>query len=238
MRFTEVNLFGPDPGDRRAEWRAEINKGIDNARAMIVVLSPAASASKFVEEELRYAQNLSRPIVPMLFQPCQLSYGMSWLERLQWVDFSKDTFLGALQRLDQTLRQLGIVPPRKRLETPPPPQLSQVILGNRQIEMSHEQKGYKLQITLARPSSFSGLIFTPPPEMGPYMLPATDMFPYSGSWSVQETSEVHLDGHWTAVPSMQQNHWPLGFYIQSVSNEALTGFGLSDFAPCTWRRWS
>jgi hypothetical protein len=95
-----------------------------------------------------------------------------------------------------------------------------------------------LQITLARPSSFSGLIFTQPPEISPYMPPAPDMFPYSGSWSVKEPSEVHLNSHWTAVPSMQQNHWPLGFYIQSVSNEALSGFDLSDGAPCTWRRWS
>ncbi len=210
-----------------SEWLVEINKGIDNAGAVIVVLSPAACASKFVEEELQYAQKSNRPVVPLQFRQCQLSYGMLWLGQRQYVDLTNDTFLGALQRLDQSLKQLGLVPSPPRREPEPLPQLSQVILGTWEIEMTFQQRSYRLQVTLDRPSSLSGLIFAPP-EIVPSL--------YNGSWSVQEPSEIHFNGHWTAPLSMQPNSWPLIFYIQSISNNALSGFGLPDRAPCSWRR--
>ena len=126
-----------------SEWLVEINKGIDNAGAVIVVLSPAACASRFVEQELQYAQKSNRPVVPLQFQQCQLSYGMLWLGQRQYVDLTNDTFLGALQRLDQSLKQLGLVPSPPRREPEPLPQLSQVILGTWEIEMTFQQRSYR-----------------------------------------------------------------------------------------------
>ncbi len=55
-----------------ARWRLEIETGIKNSQFVIVVLSPDAVASEWVEREFLFASNRGRKIIPLLFRPCEL----------------------------------------------------------------------------------------------------------------------------------------------------------------------
>ena len=53
-------------------WQSEISNAIRSAEYFIVVLSPSAVASKFVMNEISYAQSLEKKIIPLYYKPCEL----------------------------------------------------------------------------------------------------------------------------------------------------------------------
>jgi hypothetical protein len=73
------------------QWQAEIGAALKRCNWFIVLLSPAAVKSKWVERELAYAlqhDQYDRHIVPLLLRTCNF-------ERLSWT-------LGAIQMIDST----------------------------------------------------------------------------------------------------------------------------------------
>jgi serine/threonine-protein kinase len=72
-------------------WRAAIEEAIRQAKAMVVLLSPAAKASVWVDNEVAYAQALDKPVFPILVAgdvadavPINL-IGVHWLDGRQEV---------------------------------------------------------------------------------------------------------------------------------------------------------
>jgi transcription termination factor Rho len=72
------------PGDR---WRAEIGRAIQNCTAMVVILSPDSVGSLEVENEVSYALDQRKPVIPILYKKCEIPY---YLRLLQHVDFRSD----------------------------------------------------------------------------------------------------------------------------------------------------
>lgn len=73
------------------QWQAEIGAALKRCDWFVVLLSPAAVKSKWVERELAYAlqhDQYDRHIVPLLLRTCNF-------ERLSWT-------LGAIQMIDST----------------------------------------------------------------------------------------------------------------------------------------
>jgi hypothetical protein len=73
------------------QWQAEIGAALKRCDWFVVLLSPAAVKSKWVERELAYAlqhDQYDRHIVPLLLRGCNY-------ERLSWT-------LGAIQMIDST----------------------------------------------------------------------------------------------------------------------------------------
>ena len=73
------------------QWQAEIGAALMRCDWFVVLLSPAAVKSKWVERELAYAlqhDQYDRHIVPLLLRTCSF-------ERLSWT-------LGAIQMIDST----------------------------------------------------------------------------------------------------------------------------------------
>jgi hypothetical protein len=54
------------------EWRAQIVSAIESAKAVIVVVSPDALAATWVRRELEYADQIGKPVIPILARPTQL----------------------------------------------------------------------------------------------------------------------------------------------------------------------
>jgi TIR domain-containing protein len=75
------------------QWHDEIGKALARCDWFLLVLSPAAVASKWVKRELYYALRVDRyegHIVIIDYQSAD-SAALSWtLQDLQWVDFQKD----------------------------------------------------------------------------------------------------------------------------------------------------
>lgn len=66
------------------DWKQEIDRGIDESSALIVVLSPHASGSSYVTYEWASAMGKGKPITPVLVAECEQH---PKLAAIQHVDF-------------------------------------------------------------------------------------------------------------------------------------------------------
>jgi formylglycine-generating enzyme required for sulfatase activity len=103
---------GLTPGTR--SWQAAIETAIRQAQAMLVLLSPAAKASEWVNIEVSVALDLGRPVFPLLVRGEKGDAVPIRLYNTQYVDGRGDLAGALTAQLLPTLRQqLG-------LATPPP----------------------------------------------------------------------------------------------------------------------
>lgn len=77
-----------------ANWDIEVQKGLDTSDLMLVLLSPASSASQNVADEWSYFIEKDKPILPLLIKPADVPFRLS---RRQRVDFTKDYRAGFLE---------------------------------------------------------------------------------------------------------------------------------------------
>ncbi len=88
-----------------------IEKAIDDAQAVLIVLTPESVASQWVLMELHHAVIMKKPLIPLMLRMTNVPME---LELIQWIDFQHDYDAG----LTQLLRALIAVP-----ATPAPPPL-------------------------------------------------------------------------------------------------------------------
>jgi NarL family two-component system response regulator LiaR len=69
-----------------SDWDAEIDKGLDRAAIMVVLLTPGAVGSKQVKSEWNRALKKGLDIIPLLILDCEIP---RVLETLQYIDFRK-----------------------------------------------------------------------------------------------------------------------------------------------------
>ena len=103
-------------------WDNSIENALRGASRMIVVLSPTSVASPNVLDEVSFALEKGKTVLPVLSEACEIPFR---LRRLQYVDFTSD-YDGALHRL---LAALGTVPrPENQtaMKTPPAPTAEEV----------------------------------------------------------------------------------------------------------------
>ncbi len=72
-----------------ARWRKEIETAIRTSPIFIVVLSPDAVESEWVEREFLFASNLRRKIVPVMCRPCELP--LNYLD-LNYIDMQDKNY--------------------------------------------------------------------------------------------------------------------------------------------------
>jgi hypothetical protein len=84
------------PGQR---WDSAVEEALVNCARMLVVLSPAAVASHNVMDEVSYASETRKTVIPVLHRDCTIPFR---LRRVQYVDFRGD-YGTAILRLLKTL---------------------------------------------------------------------------------------------------------------------------------------
>ena len=94
------------------DWDRSIDRALRECAHLLIVLSPASVDSREVRGELRTALDLGKPVLPVLYQPCEIP---RQLRVVQFVDFTGQP-PGDEHALSRVLRALG--PP---LEGEPPP---------------------------------------------------------------------------------------------------------------------
>lgn len=123
-----------------AEWVRSIADGISNSYAFVSVLSPDANTSRWVQREYLYADNLGKPIFPVMARPSEVPFQM--IDR-QVLSLIEDYALGLEQLLtvlptpraitltpammQPVLRDKKAAPSKKKKVTPPKPESA--ILG-------------------------------------------------------------------------------------------------------------
>jgi hypothetical protein len=86
------------------DWRKEIDQGIMDAIALIVIMTPEAKASEYVTYEWAFALGAGKKVIPLVFKPTPLH---PRLEALQYLDFTNraarrwDALTSAVQRVGE-----------------------------------------------------------------------------------------------------------------------------------------
>ncbi len=78
------------PGQK---WRDEIINGIQRCKAVVLVLSPDAAGSKYVQMEINTALESGKTIIPILYRPVTLEGGLKDLvHETQYIDLQRGTY--------------------------------------------------------------------------------------------------------------------------------------------------
>lgn len=84
-------------------WDTAVEKALGECGTVLVILSPASAASENVMDEVSYALDKKKLVIPVLFQECEVPFR---LRRLEYVDLRTD-FEG---KIPQLLEMLGAAP--------------------------------------------------------------------------------------------------------------------------------
>jgi len=102
-----------------AEWVRSIADGISNSYAFVSVLSPDANISRWVQREYLYADNLGKPIFPVMAKPSEVPFQMIDRQVLSLVD---DYMMGLTDLLTVLpAPRVIIITPEMEQPAPPPP---------------------------------------------------------------------------------------------------------------------
>lgn len=108
--------------DAGEKWSTAIQRALDAADVMLLIVSPASMESPNVEDEWQYFLDNKKPIIPVLWLPAKLHFQ---LNRLQYVNFNGVAFETALANLFAELNKKGVqVSAATPQSTPAPPPVS------------------------------------------------------------------------------------------------------------------
>lgn len=83
------------------DWQKEIERGIKQCDFFLVALTPEAVVSEWVGNEITYASNAQKTIIPLHLKKCDIPIG---LIKKQYIDFKKQTQNTALKQLLELLK--------------------------------------------------------------------------------------------------------------------------------------
>lgn len=87
------------------KWSSAIQRGLDSADLMILVISPDSMASQNVEDEWQYFLDNGKTVVPVLARPTKIHFQ---LNRVQYVDFNSHEYPLAFEQLVRKLGEQGL----------------------------------------------------------------------------------------------------------------------------------
>jgi hypothetical protein len=102
LRATKVHVWMAELDiPKGARWDREIQSALERCTQLVLVLSPAAEKSENVLDEVAFALEENRPVIPLLLMPCRKPYRVI---RLQHIDFTSD-YVAAFSSLLTVLKE-------------------------------------------------------------------------------------------------------------------------------------
>ena len=98
-----------------SRWDDAIERALQDCGCLLVVLSPASTGSHNVLDEVSYALESGKTVIPILLKPCNVPFR---LKRFQYIDFSVEPEQG-YGELAQALDAFSAAPAPPS-STPPP----------------------------------------------------------------------------------------------------------------------
>ncbi len=80
------------------KWSTAIQEGLNASEVMIVILSPDSMASSNVEDEWQYFLDQKKPVVPVLYKPCNIHFQLNRMQRIHFTDRDYETAFTELHR--------------------------------------------------------------------------------------------------------------------------------------------
>lgn len=100
------------PGDR---WDRAIEDALESSQGLLVLLSSTSVESDNVMDEVSYALEQGKQVIPVLFEVCEIPFR---LRRLQYIDLISD-FEKGLARLVKNLKVISTAESSKKLQNEP-----------------------------------------------------------------------------------------------------------------------
>jgi len=106
------------PGQR---WQRSVQEALQNTPRVLVILSPASVNSHYVEDEITFALEEKKTVIPVLYQECKVPFR---LRPLQYVDFRSDyayameIMLKTLGVKQETAASTAVAPTNPRMSLP------------------------------------------------------------------------------------------------------------------------
>jgi hypothetical protein len=94
------DLFDIPPG---ARWDDEVEKALHECSIFMIILTPASIASENVKDEIGFAIDHGKRILPILLEPCEVPLR---LRRFQYVDFTAKSFEEGFESAKELLGDL------------------------------------------------------------------------------------------------------------------------------------
>ncbi|MBC7871959.1 MAG: TIR domain-containing protein [Chitinophagaceae bacterium] len=126
-----IDFAGIRGGD---EWRKSIDRALRQSSAVLVLMTPEAVKSQWVEYEVTCARSYHHTIIPLMIRPCDMP---PFLEALQYIDFHHSMDQG-FRQLQPALLQAVISHSDQRAE-------DSEIFGSREVMLRLAQERYKDQ---------------------------------------------------------------------------------------------
>ena len=98
-----------------SRWDDEVEKALAGCEIFLLILTPAAIASENVKDEIGYAIDNHKHILPLLLENCNIPFR---LRRFQYVDFTTKNFDEGVDSAKQLLTNLINEPTLPRIEVP------------------------------------------------------------------------------------------------------------------------
>ncbi len=95
------DLTDIEGGDR---WAQEIQEGIKESEILVIVVSPNALKSEWVEKEFLFASKRGMKIVPLLYELCELPL---WLLNIQYVDIVGQNYRKNFSQIEEAFNNFG-----------------------------------------------------------------------------------------------------------------------------------
>ena len=83
-----------------ARWDDEIEKALDKSKTFLIVLTPESIQSQNVKDEVGYAIDAGKLILPVVIKPCNVPFR---LRRFQYVDFTNKAYEESLAEIRHLL---------------------------------------------------------------------------------------------------------------------------------------
>lgn len=129
-----------------SRWDVEIEKALQLGECLLVILTPDSVSSHNVSDEISYAFDENKTVIPVLFKECKIPFR---LRRLQYADFTKDYEKGFTE-LVMALNLTIAVPVKKKepediISSKPAASVKKPEKGNMQGDLSQNKKELKKQ---------------------------------------------------------------------------------------------
>src|SRR5215470_19940100 len=130
------------PGQR---WDRAVEDALTNCPSMLVILTPASVNSTNVMDEVSFALEEQKSVIPIVYQQCVIPFR---LRRVEHVDFTKDYARGLKELLKTLVPQQG-----EKTSAPPVVQA-----GPSPVNLSHQDESglaVQRQVEKARPQAIT-----------------------------------------------------------------------------------
>jgi hypothetical protein len=183
-----------DPGQR---WDRTVEDALTHCRRLLVILSPASVNSTNVMDEVSFALETQKTVIPVLYRECAIPFR---LRRVQYIDFRTD-YAAGLKGLLKTLRaEPQIVAASEPSES--------LVPGNKRAAEQSKQETVAGEKITGRLASESNLLSKFPAwakvalAMCAVLIIASALYwAFSGQHPSKQTEEVHTQQSPAAAPN-------------------------------------